>query len=67
MSVSTVVLMIWVFLVSISARGWAVSFHIGTWIFVVGIVYIVARLCEWLGIISRQPIRNQALFHRRAE
>lgn len=67
MSVSTIVLMVWVFLVSISARGWLVSFHLGTWIFIIGIAYIVVRICEWLGIINREPIKNQALFHRRAE
>lgn len=60
MSLSTIVLMIWVFLVSISARGWVVSVSLSWAIFIVGIVYIVVRLAEWLGIIRREVLRNRA-------
>jgi uncharacterized membrane protein YecN with MAPEG domain len=52
--------MIWVFLVSISARGWVVSVSLSWAIFIVGIVYIVVRLAEWLGIIRREVLRNRA-------
>lgn len=60
MALSTIVLMVWVFLVSISARGWIVSVSLSWCIFIVGIVFIVARIAEWLGLIKRELLRNRA-------
>lgn len=60
MSWSTLVLMVWVFLVSISARGWVVSVSLSWLIFIVGIVFIVVRICEWLGIIHKEAFKNRA-------
>jgi uncharacterized membrane protein YecN with MAPEG domain len=52
--------MIWVFLVSISARGWIVSVSLSWLIFLFGIAFIVARIAEWLGLIRREVLRNRA-------
>lgn len=41
------VLCVWVFLVAIDLRGWAVSFQLSWWILALAIVYIVLRILEW--------------------
>jgi uncharacterized membrane protein (Fun14 family) len=52
MRLSEAIGIVWVFLVSIWARGWAVSFHIPTLVFWVGIAFVVVRLLEWIGVIT---------------
>lgn len=53
MRYSDIALIVWVFLVSIAIRGWAVKFQLSWWILAVAIVYIVLRLLEWRGKINR--------------
>lgn len=52
MPVSTLIALVWVFLVSIDARGWATTWRLPDLIFWVGMAFIVVRLLEWLGIIG---------------
>lgn len=52
MRYSELLLLVWVFLVSIWARGWLVSFHITDVIFWVGVIFIIMWVAEWLGFIS---------------
>lgn len=52
MRLSEAIGIVWVFLVSIWARGWAVSFHISAVVFWVGVAFVVVRILEWLGVIT---------------
>lgn len=49
MKLSSVVLVVWVFLVSIWARGWAVDFHIVDFVFWIGVAFVVVRILEGFG------------------
>ena len=49
MWLSTIVLCVWVFLVSIWARGWAVDFHIIDAVFWVGVAFVIVRVLEAFG------------------
>jgi hypothetical protein len=51
MSLSTIILLIWVFLVSIAVRGWSVG-HLSSLVFWFGSAYIVVFLLEFFGFIT---------------
>lgn len=50
MKLSTIIGLVWVFLVSIVIRGWLVSFHLSSVTFWVGVAYVIVKLLEELGI-----------------
>ncbi len=63
MRLSTIVFLVWVFLVSIAVRGWTItSFSLGWAVLVVGVIFIVLSVLEGVAIVTyKLPTR-----HRRA-
>lgn len=50
MSLSSVILLVWVALVSTWARGWDIDVH--AWVFWVGVAFIIVRLLEYFGVLG---------------
>lgn len=60
MTLSTIIGLVWVFLVSIAVRGWEVN-SLAAMVFWVGIAYIVVRVLESAGFVHVSlPVRHGA-------